>query len=272
MNALVRGFTIIYVLLSLKWTKINLICRYSDELKTFFAHNSYIHMVFAEDRVIELLGESSLFSGMDSRDISAVLSGHKGRIKSYAKGAMIAQAGDEVRSLHILLQGSVKGEMVDFTGKVIKIEDILPVRPLAPAFLFGQQNNYPVNITAGEDAAILSIPRDLFLIMLQGSGKLLENFVGSISSRGQFLSNKIKFLSFTTIKGKLAQYLLDLSAQNASSNFSIPHSQSQLSELFGVARPSIGRAISELNRDGVFRTEGKQFEILDHAGLSSYLK
>ncbi|MEA3461721.1 MAG: Crp/Fnr family transcriptional regulator, partial [Bacteroidota bacterium] len=200
------------------------------------------------------------------------LTGHTGRIRSYARDALIAQAGDEVRSLHILLQGSVKGEMVDFTGKVIKIEDIFPNRPLAPAFLFGHQNKYPVNITAGEDAILLSIPRDRFLIMLQESKKVLENFVNSISSRGQFLSNKIKFLSFTTIKGKLAQYLLDLSAQNSSSSFTIPHSQSQLSELFGVARPSIGRAISELNRDGVFRTEGKRIEILDHAGLTSYLK
>jgi len=229
-------------------------------------------MIVTEDRVVELLGECSLFRGMDSGDISSVLSGHMGRIKSHAKGSMIAQAGDEVRFLHILLQGSVKGEMVDYTGKVIKIEDILAVRPLAPAFLFGRHNSYPVNITAASDAAILSIPRDLFLIMLQESGKLLENFVSSISSRGQFLSNKIKFLSFTTIKGKLAQYLLDLSSQNASSSFTIPHSQSQLSELFGVARPSIGRAISELNRDGVFRTEGKRIEILDREVLSSYLK
>lgn len=229
-------------------------------------------MSISEEKVIELLGECSLFQGMDSLEISTVLTGHTGRVRTYARDALIAQAGDDVRSLHILLQGSVKGEMIDFTGKVIKIEDIFPSRPLAPAFLFGRQNKYPVNITAGEDVLLLTIPREHFLIMLQESKKVLENFVNSISSRGQFLSNKIKFLSFTTIKGKLAQYLLDLSAQNASSSFTIPHSQSQLSELFGVARPSIGRAISELNRDGVFRTEGKRIEILDHAGLTSYLK
>ena len=50
--------------------------------------------------------------------------------------------------------------------------------------------------------------------MLQKSEKVLVNFVDIVSSRGQFLSNKIKFLSFTTIKGKLAQYLLDLSRQS----------------------------------------------------------
>jgi len=229
-------------------------------------------MSISEERIIELLGACNLFKGMSTREISTALSGHMGRIHSYSKDSLIAHAGDEVGFLHILLEGSVKGEMVDYTGKVIKIEDIFPIRPLAPAFLFGSQNRYPVNISSGEEAVLLSIPRDRFLIMLQRSEKVLENFVNAVSSRGQFLSNKIKFLSFSTIKGKLAQYLLDISAQAASSNFILPHSQAQLSELFGVARPSIGRAIGELNRDGIIHTEGKRVDILDRPGLSSYLK
>lgn len=232
----------------------------------------YQCMAMSEENIIGLLRECMLFRGMSFEEISNVLTGNMGRIKSYSRNNLIAQAGDEVRFLHILLQGSVKGQMVDCTGKVIKIEDISPPRPLAPAFLFGSQNRYPVNITTGEDAVVLSIPRDRFLIMLRESEKVLLNFINIISSRGQFLSNKIKFLSFTTIKGKLAQYLLDLSGQTGSNSFVLPHSQSQLSELFGVARPSIGRAISELNRDGVFRTEGKRVVILDHSGLTSYLK
>jgi len=232
----------------------------------------YACMSLSEEQMIVFLGECTLFRGMSYTEISRVLSGHLGRTKKYSRDVLVAQAGEEVRFLHILLEGSVKGEMVDYTGKVIKIEDILPPRPLAPAFLFGSRNRYPVNITAAEDTTVLSIPRDHFLLMLQESEKVLVNFINIVSSRGQFLSNKIKFLSFTTIKGKLAQYLLDLSAQTGSMSFTLPHSQTQLSELFGVARPSIGRAISELNREGVFRAQGKRVEILDHSRLTSYLK
>jgi CRP/FNR family transcriptional regulator, dissimilatory nitrate respiration regulator len=226
----------------------------------------------SEKKLIGLLRECSLFNGMSDDEISGVLSGHMGRNKNYVAGSLILQAGDEVRFFHILLKGSVKGEMVDYTGKVIKIEDITPPRPLAPAFLFGSNNRYPVNITAVEDVEVLSIPRDRFLIMLQQSEKVLINFVNIVSSRGQFLSNKIKFLSFTTIKGKLAQYLLDLSVQNGSMRFTLPLSQSQLSELFGVARPSIGRAIVELNREGIIRTDGKQVQIPDPDRLSDLLQ
>ena len=226
----------------------------------------------SEEQMIDLLGGCNLFRGMSNTEISSVLSGHLGRIKNYPRDTLIAQAGDEVRFLLIVLQGSVKGAMIDYTGKVIKIEDIVPPRSLAPAFMFGSRNRYPVNITSGEDTKVLSIPRDRFLLMLQESEKVLVNFINIISSRGQFLSNKIKFLSFTTIKGKLAQYLLDISVQTASNSFVLPHSQSQLSELFGVARPSIGRAIGEMNQDGILRTEGKRVEILDQARLTAYLK
>lgn len=229
-------------------------------------------MAVSEEYIMEHLRECTLFQGMSYEETSMVMTGSLGKVKSFTGGVLIAQAGEKMRSLDILLQGVVKGEMIDYTGKVIKIEDINPPRPLAPAFLFGKQNNYPVNITTVEDVTLFSFPRDQFLVMLQASEKLLVNFINIVSSRGQFLSDKIKFLSFTTIKGKLAQYLLDLSRISGSSSFELTHSQSQLSELFGVTRPSIGRAISELKRDGIFRTEGKSVVILDYSGLTSYLE
>jgi CRP-like cAMP-binding protein len=229
-------------------------------------------MAVSEEYIMEHLRECTLFQGMSHQEILMVISGRLGKVKSFNGGVLIAQAGEKISSLDILLQGAVKGEMMDYTGKVIKIEDINPTRPLAPAFLFGKQNNYPVNITTVEDVKLFSIPREEFLVMLQASEKLLVNFINIVSNRGQFLSNKIKFLSFTTIKGKLAQYLLDLSRDAGSDSFELSHSQSQLSELFGVTRPSIGRAISELKRDGIFRTEGKRVVILDYSGLTSYLE
>jgi CRP-like cAMP-binding protein len=224
------------------------------------------------DEIISLLVFCPLFAGIGDQELSQLLSVSSSRIRTFQKGDLVARAGDEVLFQHIMIAGSVKGEMIDFAGKVIKIEDITPPRPLATAFLFGNQNRYPVNIIANEPAEVLSIPRDDFLKMMQTSELVLKNFVNAVSSRGQFLSSKIRFLSFTTIKGKLAQYLLDLSGKQGGDRIHLPHSQSQLSELFGVARPSIGRAIGEMNQEGLIRTEGRQVALLDRARLSALLK
>ena len=231
-----------------------------------------MEVTIVDDHTIGILSDCSLFKGMSSHEITEALSGSSGRIRTYPKDTLIAQAGEEVHHLQIVLEGSVKGEMIDYEGKIIKIEDIGPARPLAPAFLFGSQNRYPVNITAAGEVKLISIPRERFLVILQNNKSVLVNFVDIVSSRGQFLSSKIKFLSFTTIKGKLAQYLLDLSGKLDSDSFSLPNSQSQLSELFGVARPSIGRAMSELNHEGINRNDGREVSILDHAKLSMLLK
>lgn len=222
--------------------------------------------------VLSLLMQCPVFKGLSKTELERLLENSSFRINKFARGEMVVQAGDEVLFQRIVIEGSVKGEMVDFAGKVIKIEDIQPPGPLAAAFLFGSQNRYPVNIIANEAAKILSIPRDSFLRMMQGNGSVLENFLHAVSSRGQFLSGKIRFLSFTTIKGKIAQYLLDLSLRQGSDTIMLPHSQSQLSELFGVTRPSIGRAMGEMNHAGLIRTEGKQVAILEKQGLLSQLK
>lgn len=50
----------------------------------------------------------------------------------------------------ILLKGSVRGEMIDYSGRLIKVEDIIAPRAIAPLFLFGADNRYPVEVTANE--------------------------------------------------------------------------------------------------------------------------
>lgn len=224
------------------------------------------------EKYAAILTECLLFRGLDAGQITRLLKGVSCRTRDFDKGDLVAHAGEEVHFLHIVISGSVKGEMIDFAGKVIKIEDILAPHPMAAAFLFGRQNRYPVNIIVNEQTMLLSIPRDAMLKLMQESEIILKNFVNAISNRGQFLSSKIKFLSFSTIKGKLAQYLLELAAKQDGNMIRLPHSQSQLAELFGVARPSVGRAISELNREDLIRTEGRDVIIVDKEKLSLLLK
>ena len=57
--------------------------------------------------------------------------------------------------------------MVDFSGKIIKIDDIRSPRPLASAFIFGKQNKFPVNVMANEKTKFLYIPKYDFMKMLQ---------------------------------------------------------------------------------------------------------
>jgi len=213
-----------------------------------------------------------LFVGLDAETIIGLLNTVQHQILYFKKNEMIAQSGDEITSQMVVLNGSVKGEMVDFTGKTIKIEDIASPRPLAPAFLFGNRNTFPVNIVANEEVKMLLIPKASFVHLMQMNESILENFLSLISNRAQFLSNKIRFLSFQTIKGKIAHYFLEAMKNSESENMLLDKSQSELAAYFGVARPSLSRAIREMDNEGYIEAKGKQIKILDKQKLSELLK
>nr|WP_319398353.1 Crp/Fnr family transcriptional regulator [uncultured Carboxylicivirga sp.] len=212
-----------------------------------------------------------LFKGVNAYDLDHYLSNIHYQVKKYNKNQIIAHAGDQCNSLMIMLKGSVKGEMIDPSGKAIKIEDIEPPKPLAIAFIFGQNNFYPVNIVANTEVEIFKLPKESIIQLMQLSAPFLQNFMNNISNRAQFLSDKIRFLTFQTIRGKLAHYLLQL-AGPLEREIILPKSQEELASLFGVTRPSLGRALRDLHNDGIIEAHGKSIKILNRDLLIQQLK
>jgi len=212
-----------------------------------------------------------VLKGVDPQRLKEVFSEVQFQVKKYSQGDFIADQGDEVRCLMILLKGSVRGEMTDFSGRMIKIEDIQAPKPIAGAFLFGHQNLYPVDIIANEHSVILKIFKDQFLKLLQLCPAVQLNYLNLISSKAQFLSNKIKFLSFKTLKGKIAHYILQLEG-NKDGLVIIPQTQQAMADLFGAARPSVARAFGQMEIEGVLELHNRQINVIDRNKLLAYLK
>jgi CRP-like cAMP-binding protein len=212
-----------------------------------------------------------LFRGLTIEQLNEALSKVNYHFKTFAKGQLIAQGGDECKNLYIVVSGSVKGEMNDFSGKTIKIEDVESPRPLAVAFLFGHDNRYPVNIVANNNVTLLTVSLDGYLQLMQMNVVLLRNYLNVISNRAQFLSEKLRFLSFRSLKGKIAQYLLQLSEGKAI-EVVLPKSQEELAEMFGVARPSLGRTIRDMHNDALINASAKYIQIVDIKALSALLE
>lgn len=213
-----------------------------------------------------VLIRAPLFKGLMVAEIMSVMALIPYRIRKYKAGAMISQTGDPVNYFMMVLEGTVKGEMVDYSGRVIKIEDVTPSGALAAAFIFGSRSRFPVNVVAVTDASLLVIDKLDFIRFLKGNDKLLINFLDMISDRSQFLSEKIKFLNFKTIKGKLAQYILQIAGNNTT-EMKLIMTQGELADYFGVARPSIARVISGMESEGIIYTKGKYIRILDKEKL-----
>lgn len=218
-----------------------------------------------------VLSRSPIFRGLKPDEIEELLGKVPYRVKKYTAGSMVAQSGEQVSSLMIVLSGFVKGEMIDFTGRVIKIEDIIAPWAVAPAFMFGNKNRFPVNVIAVPDTELMIVDKPQFLRLLKENDSILTNFLDMISNRSQFLSDKIKFLNFKTIKSKLAQYILEL-AGGGQNEVRLDRSQSDLADYFGVARPSVARALGELEELGLIESNGKNIRVLRRNELAEMIR
>jgi len=226
-----------------------------------------IYYFYVKTMDYSLLSSAPLFRGLIPDDVKTILSEVPLRVKKFQSGSLISQSGEPVNSLMVVIKGVVKGEMVDYAGRVIKIEDIPAPGALASAFMFGNRNRFPVNVIAISDGELVLIEKPDFLKLLMKNDIILVNFLDMISNRSQFLSEKIKFLNFKTIKGKLAHYILQKAGKEKSS-VSLDITQSDLAEFFGVARPSVARALGDMEEDGYLEAKGKNIKILDKKGLA----
>lgn len=214
-----------------------------------------------------ILSRSPLFAGLSTDETEKIMKEIPHKIRKFMAGSLIAQSGEQLTSLILVLTGTTKGEMVDYTGRVIKIEDIPAPHALASAFLFGNRNQFPVNVVAVSDTTIMKIEKNDFLRLLTDNDRILTNFLDMISNRSQFLTEKIKFLEFKTIRGKLAQFILQRTTSDKSS-FRLDINQADLADYFGVARPSLARALKELEDDKMVEATGKLICVVDRRRLA----
>jgi CRP-like cAMP-binding protein len=218
----------------------------------------------------QILINSPLFKGYHAEEIGDMLKITPYQFKSFLDGEIIAFSGDRVERAMLLLEGRLQGEMLDFSGNRLRIEELEPPQMVAAAFLYGPQNFFPVNLTALSAGKILVIYRNDFTIMLTRNSRMLQNYLSIISGKAQFLSQKITFLSYKTIKEKIAYFLLQR-LRKEERYLQLELTQTQLASQMGVARPSLSRTISEMEAEKLLQWKKNEVVVLDFDRLNKIL-
>ena len=211
--------------------------------------------------MIKTLKETVVFNNIDEETIKNILEKTRYEIRNYSPNESIAFRGDEVKGLYIILKGTLITEMLTEEGNVIKIEELVPSDVIASAFIFGKNNNFPVDLSVKDEAEIFFVERKEFLKLLFSQEKILENFLNEISNKTQLLTSKI-WNSFNnkTIKKKFCDYV----KRNQKNNLFSIQNLGALAEFFGVERPSLSRVLSELVKDEKLERIGRnKYKILD---------
>ena len=217
--------------------------------------------------MIPALVNNPLFRGITPERLFADLEEISFHTRSYKKGEILAQQGAVCNRLVILTKGSVRGEMIDYSGRLIKVEDLAAPRAIAPLFLFGEENRYPVEVTGNEPTEVIELPKSSVLRLFRKNEQFLENYMNLSANYARTLSDKLFFMSFKTIRQKLASYLLRLYKQQQQTHITLDRSQQELSDYFGVSRPSLARELAHMQEDGLLIADRKHITILQKEQL-----
>jgi len=221
---------------------------------------------------IKALTRIPLFHSIKESEIERIFSELRIKETHFKRGEILAFQDEVCNRLILLLSGSVKGEMTDPSGKVVKVEDIYAPNPLAILFLFGQENRFPVQATAREKTTALVIPKQSVLRMLSMNETLLKNYLDISANFAGRLSKKLHFMSFRTIRQKLAMYILNLSKLAGSDIVELDKTKTALAEYFGVSRQSLEREFTNMQKDGLIQPDKKVIYIKDKNKLVQLIR
>jgi CRP-like cAMP-binding protein len=209
--------------------------------------------------------------GLTMDELDALFLRVKHQIKQFRAGEQLAMAGDDVDKAILLMQGRLQGEMVDFSGNSLKIEELDPPQMVAAAFLYGSQSKFPVFLSAKSDGRMLVIQKKEFTGMLSMEPRVMVNYINIVSGKAQFLSGKITFLSLKTIREKIAYFLLQRMKSGKQNQIIVKQTQTNLADLFGVTRPSLTRTILEMENQGILTWSRESVLIQDMNKLNTIL-
>lgn len=220
---------------------------------------------------MQQINNLDLFSYIKDEEVANILEQLNIKISRFEKGDILALQDEPCNRLIILKEGSVKTEIADPSGKIVKIEEISAPSPLAILFLFGENRYFPVQVTATTRVSAIVIPQQSVLKMLQINEQILINYLNIASHFASTLTKKLHFMSFRTIRQKLASYILDLDRGNKN-KIVMDRTQHSLAEYFGVSRPSLARELSNMQKDNLIKINKREIVLLDKNQLIHIVK
>jgi len=214
----------------------------------------------SELTVAALLRKVNLLHGISDAALQKLVDSAVRR--SVDAGTILFMEGEPVRGFYLVEAGHVKISRHSQDGR----EHILLVLGEGDSFnevaaLDGGPN--PATATAHSDAVVYCILRDELRKIVHENPDLAWAMIESISRRARHLVGMVQDLSMRSVKGRLANLLLDQAEANETDAVPRMLTQEEMASRLGTVREMVGRALRGLATDGIIEFDRHRIVILD---------
>ena len=223
------------------------------------------------NELIETLRESTLFKGFGNADMSRLLAGTRYRVSAYSRNQVIALEGDDASSVGIVLEGIIEVQKIYPSGRAITISRLSRGDIFGEAIIFSRKKIYPATIVSTGSSRVLFLSGADILRLCATNAIFLNNFMGILSNKVLMLNERLKNLSYQTIREKIASYLAEEYKKQKNLKLKMLVSRREMAEQFGIPRPSLSRELVSMKKDGLIDFDRQTITILDIKALEDIL-
>ena len=186
-------------------------------------------------------------------------------MNTYHRGQLIFQEGEEGNALFIVLRGKVKVCLYDEEGR----EYVLDV--IGKDGFFGELaliDELPrsANVLAMETCDLLIIRRNDFMRLLMENPSISINILKVMAGRLRVADERIKWLAFLNVEGRVLKYLLDIAERIGikMKDYIIIEkgpTQIEIANACGCSRETVSRMMTSLVKKGILGVRRKQYTL-----------
>jgi CRP/FNR family transcriptional regulator len=219
----------------------------------------------------QTLAKVAIFSGLAEGELAFLT--QRAVPRRYAAGEIVFSEGEPCSGLYVVETGHVRIFKSSANGReqVLSIDG--PGSSIAELPVF-DGGNYPASVAAIDDATLLFVSKQDFQSLCLAHPQVALKVLRLVGARLRRLVGIIEELSFTTVRHRLASFLLRLAEKEGKRTsegveITLPVSNQELASQIGTVRELVSRNLSRLQAEGMLKIDGRSLTICNLKALEA---
>ena len=209
----------------------------------------------------EAVMKCPLFRGIASERLDTVLACMDAQTLRFARGDMVELDG--ARPIAAVLDGMIQIVQDDYWGTRSIIHMLMPGKTMGESFTTFSGTSLNQKAIAQTDCVLLAFSKEKLLSGHFPEQKLmLENLLAIYSIHQRIFLQKFQVLSRRKTRERLLAYLSMVAQEKGCAAFSVPFTRQEMADYLCVERSAMCSELSALQKEGVLRFKGKEFELM----------
>lgn len=206
-----------------------------------------------------MLDKVSLFEGLSQTQLDKLT--ERAATRSYPRGAIVINEGDEAGTLFVVVTGSLKVYLSDEAGKEVILSTLGPGEHFGELALFDDTPR-SASVATLEACRLMLVQKSVLRELILTEPEAAMHMLRGLATRIRKLTENVRALALLDVFGRLVHTLEELSVEKDGVRVVEPRpTQQELASRIGASREMVSRILTDLVRGGYIALEDKRLII-----------